>query len=100
MVHGKWPARLIDHRNGDPLDNRLVNLREADDAVNAQNIRAAQRNNLSSGLLGVSRLPSGRWMAQITVGRKQRYLGAHSTPESAHQAYIDAKRALHPGCTI
>ena len=25
---------------------------------------------------------------------------APETPEAAHQAYLEAKRRLHPGCTI
>lgn len=36
-VYGKVPKGIIDHINGDSLDNRIVNLREADDFQSAWN---------------------------------------------------------------
>ena len=35
-------------------------------------------------------------MAQINVDEKRIYLGLHETAEEAHQAYLRAKRELHP----
>lgn len=37
MIHGKWPKRLLDHRNGVKYDNRLINLRQASDSQNKAN---------------------------------------------------------------
>ena len=97
-VYGEWPAVQIDHINGDRADNRLANLREATGAENMQNQRRPQSNN-QSGFLGV-RPSGGRWRAAIMVGGRKRYLGCFGTPEKASEAYVAAKRELHPFSTI
>ena len=98
-VHGAWPTGHIDHIDGNKLNNRITNLRDVDRAVNMQNLKTAQSNNLSSGLLGV--YPNKkRWGAKITVNRTVYLLGTHDTPEEAHQVYLGAKRLLHLGNTL
>lgn len=100
ITHGTWPSHVIDHINGDPSDNRLVNLRDVPFCLNAQNIRKPPSNNQTSSFLGVSRYRSGKWKAKINVGGVQIHLGTFSTAEEASEAYLRAKRAHHPGCTI
>lgn len=95
---GEWPPVLIDHYDTDRSNNRWRNLRPADDSINAQNQRNAHSNS-STGVLGVSREGS-RWRAQIGFKGKKFYLGAFDTTDEAHEAYLKAKRRLHPGCTI
>jgi len=99
-MHGEWPVDQIDHINWAKDDNRIVNLRESDHAMNQQNIKGAHRNN-KLGLLGVCK-PKGmrRYRAAIGVHGRVLYLGYHDTPELAHQVYLTAKRKLHKGCTI
>lgn len=98
MVHGKWPAALIDHKNGVKHDNRLSNLREATFAINSQNYqRASPRNKL--GVMGVYK-QGNRFRAQITVDNRTRRIGLFSTAEMAYQAYVQAKRKYHAGCTL
>ena len=97
-VHGEWPVHQIDHINGVKHDNRLINLRDVTQSVNTQNLKRARANNASS-LLGVA--PDYyRWKSQITADGVTFHLGTFDTPEEAHQAYIGAKRLIHPGCTI
>jgi len=99
-VHGVWPEKHIDHINGDKGDNRISNLREADDRINMENMRKAKSSN-KVGLLGVHlHKQSGRWRARIEVRGKTLHLGLYGTPEIAHQEYLKAKRSLHEGCTI
>lgn len=97
---GDWPAGNIDHVNGSRSDNRWSNLRVGSQALNAQNLRGPRRDNMI-GLLGVSLdKRRGTYRAQIMVDGKSRHLGTFGDPQSAHQAYLKAKRTLHPGCTI
>jgi hypothetical protein len=93
--HGEWPAGEVDHINGIRSDNRIQNLRDVSRAVNAQNQRAAHRDNLG-GVLGASRFRD-RWRSQIWHAGKRVHLGIYATKEEAHAAYVTAKRQLHPG---
>ncbi len=93
-VHGSWPARDLDHRNEDPGDNRLSNLREDVDGLNQQNRSRPQRNS-RSGFLGVDE-HQGRWRSSIRADGRNRFLGYFDTPEEAAEAYLAAKSVLHP----
>ncbi|QBH20832.1 HNH endonuclease [Alcaligenes faecalis] len=96
-VHGEWPEKAIDHRNGVRDDNRIVNLRLANSLENGQNQFKAQSDNGRSGLLGVT-FDSRRekWVAQIQIEGKNKNLGGFKDPETAHAAYLKAKAELHP----
>lgn len=92
-VNKVWPLNLIDHKNGDPYDNRFSNLRPADKSGNGCN-RGPPRNN-STGLKGVCRHRCGKFAAQIHIKGKDMYLGLFTTPELAHDAYSRAAGKLH-----
>lgn len=91
---GEWPEFLIDHIDGVRSNNRFVNLRQATNAQNLQNLRASYSTN-QLGLLGVCKA-GNRFMANITVDQKRYHLGSFDNPEEAHEAYLAAKRKLHP----
>lgn len=95
---GQWPNGQIDHIDGDKKNNRIANLREASNGLNKQNMRRPRRDN-KTGFLGVSQ-DGGRFRAEIGVEGANVYLGMFATPQAAHAAYIEAKRRLHPGCTL
>lgn len=44
IYYGVWPTDMIDHINGDPLDNRICNLREVSCGENLRNQRLHDRN--------------------------------------------------------
>lgn len=96
--YGKFPNGVVDHINGNPLDNRIENLRDIPQKINMQNQRSAMIDN-ATGMLGVSK-KGCRFRAQITVDQKKHYLGTFETPELAHTAYVEAKRKYHIGGTL
>ena len=99
-VHGCWPVGEIDHIDGNSSNNQIANLRDVSRCLNQQNLKKARKNS-KSGLLGVRfNKTLSKWAAQIWINGRQTHLGYFLTAESAHAAYIDPKRQLHPGCTI
>jgi hypothetical protein len=84
--------RVVDHINGDRLDNRKINLRVCTDSQNLMN-RGAQSNN-TSGFKGVS-FHQGKWRAIITFQKKTKHLGYYPTPREAHEAYCLCADMLH-----
>lgn len=85
-----------DHINGDGLDNRRANLREATHTENSSNRRLARNN--TSGYKGVDwHKASRKWRARVKVDRKSKHIGCYSTAEEAARAYDVAARELHGG---
>lgn len=99
-TYGRWPTDQIDHIDGDRANNRIANLREATNSENRQNLKQSHQNNKST-LLGVSlNSKKGKFIAQISVNKRIRYLGIFPTAELAHAAYLAAKSQLHPFSTM
>ncbi|PTT41483.1 HNH endonuclease [Acidovorax sp. HMWF018] len=96
---GKWPDKCVDHINGDHTDDSWKNLRDVPQAINCQNYRKAPKSS-STGLLGAQALPNGRFESSVKTLYKRRYLGSFDNAQDAHEAYIAAKRELHPGFTL
>lgn len=73
-VYGKHP-NIIDHINGDRLDNRISNLRDVNHQQNHMNRKRSSRN--SSGVTGVY-LNKGKdiWCAQMKFNGKTYHLGS------------------------
>lgn len=92
---GEMPSLYIDHINGCTDDNRISNLREATPSENQQNRSAAPINNKSCGLLGATKSGS-KWLAQIGHKGKNINLGLFDSAKEAHEAYMAAKKLIHP----
>lgn len=82
----------IDHRDGNRLDNRRFNLREASNQQNLRN-RHKSKSASTSSFKGVyfSR-KADRWCAMIKFDRKGRHLGSFLSEEDAAHAYDTAAR--------
>jgi hypothetical protein len=84
-----WP--LVDHEDGDGLNNRRNNLRKATDAQNSWNRGLSSRN--TSGYKAVYQVARNRWRAQIVISGKQKRLGYFGDPRAAGREYD--KAAIH-----
>jgi HNH endonuclease/AP2 domain len=91
-VTGRWCRPMIDHRDGDAINNRWTNLRRATPSQNTANSRRPRHN--TSGYKGVSLTRSGRWQAIVCKNGRWIYLGTFATPEVAHAVYMAAARKL------
>lgn len=94
LYTGSHPHDMIDHVNGDPSDNRWINIRCADHAQNGWNTGLTVRNK--TGFKGVCLdNRSGKYAAYICHRSKRKNLGLYNTPEEAHAAYCKAADDLH-----
>ena len=93
-VHGVMPTHYVDHIDGNKLNNRISNLREANKKQNGYNARAsARKNNLPRGV--EKSHGSKRFSASISLGHKRKHLGTFDTPEEASEFYQLAADLLH-----
>lgn len=96
LHYGEWPSMLIDHDDGDGRNNRISNLREADNQKNAMN---SKKRNPRSGHTGVRWHKQGKmWNARIAVNGKEIGLGLFSNIDDAVNARKEAeeKYGFHP----
>lgn len=95
---GTWPKHEVDHIDTLRSHNRFLNLRPADDFVQAQN-RIRARKDSATGVQGVR--PHGdRWRSQIRHAGRVQHLGLFDTEAQASACYVAEKRRLHPGNTL
>lgn len=84
-------SQLVDHRDGDGLNNMRFNLRIADAAGNARN----RSPNKGKRFKGISfNKGTGKWEVSIKKNRKKTYLGLYADPVDAALAYDRAALAL------
>lgn len=89
------PGMVVDHINGDTLDNRRENLRVC---THAENIRNAVKRKItdSSPYKGVYRYGiKGKWLSHIQVDGKVINLGVFTCPIEAAKAYDKAATKYH-----
>ena len=75
------PGKLVDHRDGNGLNNTRENLRIATASENGRN---SYRHRNGTALLGVTKHKSGKYQAQ----RWGKYIGSFDTKEEAHRAFL------------
>jgi hypothetical protein len=92
--YGSFPNNCIDHINGCPSDNRIINLREATKTQNAQNMKLTKRNK--SGVKGVDwHKSNANWRARCQVDGKRIELGSFNDIKLAEIAINEARLKYH-----
>ena len=90
---GKWPKLEIGYINHKTSDTRWANLR----AMTHSQRGASSRRRNKLGVRGIWITKSGRYVAQIKVAGKRKYLGLFDTKEKASVAYTrEAKNVFGP----
>lgn len=99
--YGEWPKNQIDIIDGNKLNIRINNLREATAKQNMQNIHSMKRRSNANSLIGACwDKKAERYRTQIMTNGKSKYLGHFDTAIEAHNAYIEAKRKYHKFNTL
>lgn len=87
-------SQLVDHRNGNGIDCRRMNLRSATKAQNNMNKRRSRNN--TSGVKGVTWFaPDRKWQARVGVNGRRVLVGYFSDLEQARVAVTKARARLH-----
>ena len=81
----------VDHINGDPFDNRLVNLRLASNSENSRNqAKRSAGHPIYKGI--VPARTAGKWWARVKYNYRFVFLGTHDTAEAAARAYDEGAK--------
>lgn len=99
-VHGCWPLRFVDHKNGLRDDNRWTNLREATKRQNSRNTdgKPSRRQSKFRGIYPVAS-SKNPWRASICVKGKNICLGCHPTEEVAFSYRLAAEKRFFKNYT-
>lgn len=95
IVNGSDPF-IIDHQDGDTLNNGFSNLRNTCHVGNHRN--STLQSNNSSGKTGISRTKGGKWRAYLRKNGRQVHIGNFDSKSEAIEAreLANQKIGFHP----
>lgn len=82
---------IMDHKNGNRIDNRIENLRVCTLSQNAMNRRPMKT---ITGIKGVSK-EKGLYVARIRINGKRKYIGSYCEIRDAEEAYKRESLRVH-----
>lgn len=85
LILGASESQVVDHRNGNGLDNRRSNIRISTVSENRAN--SAKRKDSNLPYKGIGRTRTGRWTAQVAFYGKRYRTPTFATPLEAALAY-------------
>lgn len=95
-IYGEFPKMQVDHKNRNPNDNRLINLRLVTSGQNRVNTEKPMSNN-RTGVRGVCyEKQTCKFKATICFEGVRKVLGRFKTLEEAKKAYETARDTFHP----
>ena len=86
MTYGNVDFEHLDHKDRNPSNNKIENLRII---TNSQ-----QRQNSNSKGYGWHKI-NKKWYSSISFDGKRIHLGYYKTEEEARDAYLEAKKKYH-----
>jgi hypothetical protein len=94
LMHQGHVPSMLDHIDGNPLNNRIENLRPANFSTNGCNRKLGINN--TSGVKGLTwNKPAGKWQASVKVNKKTHYFGYYKHKEIAEAVLLMARQRLH-----
>jgi hypothetical protein len=92
QMHHNYLPKFIDHIDGNPLNNKIDNLRECLHSENSKN-RVTPKNN-TSGVKGVDK-SGNKWKVRIGLNFGRLYLGTYDDLELAELVAIEGRNKYH-----
>lgn len=93
VIVGDVPhGMVVDHIDGNKLNNTSCNLRICSQLDNMQNVKSKMVENTMAGVSYIDRLKTNPWRAQITYNGKHIHLGYFPTKEDAIKARREAEK--------
>jgi hypothetical protein len=85
--------QIVDHKDGNGLNNQRSNLRFCNPSQNAANRIQIKSNK--SGYRGITLRPNGRYMVRVCFKNKRRSVGTFNTIDEAIKAYNNEAFKVH-----
>lgn len=92
IIMGEKEGFVIDHKDGNPSNNRKNNLRHCSAEQNACNKQVFKNNRY--GYTGIRETKYGKWVSYIRIQGINIHLGTYLTKEDAYEARCYAENIL------
>ncbi len=94
MMHHNYVPYIVDHIDGNKLNNKIENLRPANNSQNAAN-QKLPKNNKSTQKNVFWNKSKEKWQVAISVNNKLKHIGTFLDFEIAKKAAYDARIKYH-----